>query len=50
MLSPPRPVREAMRERTTMKTAELSEKIHSIAEKGDSPPAHENEAKIQIES
>ncbi len=34
MLSPPRPDREAMRERTRMKTAELSKTIHSMAEKG----------------
>ena len=34
MLSPPRPDREAMQERTRMKTAELSKTIHSMAEKG----------------
>ena len=34
MLSPPRPDREAMREQTRMKTAELSKTIHSMAEKG----------------
>lgn len=34
MLSPPRPDREAMREGTRMKTAELSKTIHSMAEKG----------------
>ena len=39
MLSPPRPDREAMRERTRMKTAEISEKIHSMAETGMSNAA-----------
>ena len=39
MLSPPRPDREEARERTRMKTAELSKKIHAMAEKGMSNTA-----------